>query len=46
MIFSNHGEMHFHWLMKHKVGKNDNKLYSKFPSYEQPEEIEVDDFIK
>ena len=32
--------------MKHKVGKNDIKLYSKFPSYEQPEEIEVDDFIK
>ena len=31
--------MHFHWLIKHKVGKKD-------PNYEQPEEIEVDDFIR
>ena len=32
--------------MKHKVGKSDIKLYKEFPSHEQPEEIEVDEFIK
>ena len=32
--------------MKHKVGKNSISLFKEYPSYEQPEEIEVDEFIK
>ena len=39
-VFPNHAEMHFHWLIKHKVEKN------KKSNCEQPEEIEVDDFIR
>ena len=38
--------MYFHWLCKHRLGKDRIDLFKEYPSYEQPEEIEVDEFIR
>ena len=46
VTFGTYGEMYFHWLCKHRMGKDRIDLFREYPSYDPPEEIEVDEFIK